>query len=456
MKSQVIQSTEVLKSARLDSWYFLSPGKAALNNIEKGKKLGFDTSVLGGPEGIGKVWTPNRIKQALAGIEEHSTPYLRPYDVFNYYPEPSAFISVSRTENFDSYKLKEGMILQTCSGRNLGPLIVADKHLSNFVLSNDMIRIEIEDKQLRYYCLAFLNSQTGRNLLRRDKTGSVVDHISTNQVKNQEVLLFEESIIRKVSSIIEKSIKFREYGRLLFKNALNQYENMLPTLEREKKPCLGWNVVSRSIEGRLDAAFYDPLVKRVRKALLENDGFPLVDVADVMKPGDRYKPRYVNRENGLPILSGRQLLQTVPINLRYISPSSFKNVNDYSLHKDWIAYPADGRVEGELGNPVIITADREGWLASGHVGRIIPKDKDDLGFLYLALKSQHSQIQIKSRASGSVVDSTFEDDMERTILPGSMDIDGTKIIEAWENLCEAQMLENQGISMINDAFQLIN
>src|SRR2546422_6560736 len=35
-----------------------------------------------------------------------------------------------------------------------------------------------------------------------------------------------------------------------------------------------------------------------------------------------------------------------------------------------IAFQADGRFEEALGFPVMVTSDRDGWLASGHVGRL--------------------------------------------------------------------------------------
>lgn len=44
-------------------------------------------------------------------LGEPSVPYLRPYDVFNYFPEPADWLSEARTEDLKSYELSEGMIL---------------------------------------------------------------------------------------------------------------------------------------------------------------------------------------------------------------------------------------------------------------------------------------------------------------------------------------------------------
>jgi hypothetical protein len=53
----------------------------------------------------------------------------------------------------------------------------------------------------------------------------------------------------------------------------------------------------------------------------------------------------------------------------------------------------------------------------GHVGRLVAKNVADVGRLYLAFQTPHSQLQLKALASGSVVDATFPADAEAVILP---------------------------------------
>jgi len=78
---------------------------------------------------------------------------------------------------------------------------------------------------------------------------------------------------------------------------------------------------------------------------------------------------------------------------------------------------ADGRAEKGLGVVAYVTSDRDGWLASGHVGRLAPNDGIHPTLLWLAARTWQVQVQIKALASGSVVDSTFPADMARVILP---------------------------------------
>lgn len=451
MKIQNVNSETVISGERLDCWYYLSPANSAISSIERAKQDGYSTIKIGGQNGFAQVWKPTRSKLSYAVDGEVSTPYLRPYDVFNYYPEPADWLSVPRTENLTDYNLHEGMILQTCSGRNLGPAVIVDKYLEKFVIGADMIRILVKDEHLRYYLLAFLNSQSGKHILRRNKTGSVVDHLSEEDMKEHEILLLDQNVMNEIVELMKKAIKLRENARLNLFDLIKRLEGFLPKIERAFPTKEGWKIKSDLVSGRIDAAFYDPLVNTVREELIKIGGIPVKKVARVLKPAGRYKTLYLSKEYGVPILSGSQLVQTYTINLRYISPSIFKDINKYQLQSGWIAYPADGRAEEELGTPVIITQDRNKWLASGHVGRIIPNEGINLGWIFLALKVKHAQIQLKARASGSVVDSTFEEDMEEVILPPlTTNIDWDGVIDIWNDFGEAQTLEEIACGKIDE------
>ena len=175
-------------------------------------------------------------------------------------------------------------------------------------------------------------------------------------------------------------------------------------------------------------------------------------MATVLKPGGRYKTVYVDPAYGRPVLSGTQLLQVKPINLGYMPARAFKTPTAYEVRKGWLAYQADGRAEDALGLPVMITSDRDGWLASGHVGRLICKPDIDAGWLYLAVRNWAAQVQLKSLASGSVVDSTFAWDMESVILPPRDSVDGKAIQVAWEKFrAPLDGPEDEALSLVEES-----
>jgi hypothetical protein len=187
MRTQTVTAANLRRVGRLDTEYFLATTRGASKLLDRLKTSGTRFKRLGVPEGLAaRVWAPKRFKRAYATAGEPSVPYLRPHDVFSYLPEEADLLSVARSENLDAYRLRPGMIVQTCSGRNLGPAVMVDRWLSRFALSHDMIRIEIDDEDTRHYVLAYINSDVGQELFRRDMTGSVIDHLTDQHVAAQD------------------------------------------------------------------------------------------------------------------------------------------------------------------------------------------------------------------------------------------------------------------------------
>jgi len=448
MNIDIVKASALAGSGRVDSWYHLSPGARASRRLVAAQDQGLKLVSLGGAHGIASVWAPKRFKRCYAAPLERGVPYLRPYDVFDFLPRPADQLSEPRTQRLDTYRLTRGMILQTCSGRNLGPAVMVDAYLERFVLSHDMVRIVIEDEAMRHYVLAFLKSPTGQELLRRDKSGSVVDHISEGHVASMKLPVAPAKERSRIQRSMDRAFQLRETARLKLDSLRTQYEAALPSPRRATRLKTGWTLQRTGLTNRLDAAFYDPQVTEIRRKLVDRGGRPVGSVAKVLKPPGRYKTRYVAEEYGRPMLSGRQLLQAIPIKLKYLSPSALANVGAYELCTGWIAYPADGRAEEALGRPVFITSDRNGWLASGHVGRLDAKHGVDPGWLYLATSVWQVQVQIKASASGSVVDSTFVQDMEEVVLPPVIELDWAEVSSAWELFAEAAAAEGQATEEI--------
>lgn len=52
---------------------------------------------------------------------------MAPRDAFHYLPDDTERLSLTRTANLDYYRINRGQILQTCSGRNLGPNVLGGR-----------------------------------------------------------------------------------------------------------------------------------------------------------------------------------------------------------------------------------------------------------------------------------------------------------------------------------------
>lgn len=452
MITKTVRARSLRANNRLDASYFLADGNVAAERIAVAKAEGVECITLGGRNGKGKVWAPNRFTRQYAMPGEESVPYLRPYDVLSFVPEPADLISVDRTANMASYRVTPGTLLITCSGRNLGPAVVVDDFLARFMLSHDLIRIELDDAIDRFYVAAFLGTPTGQALIRRDKTGSVIDHISVSHICEIEIPLIDDGVRREAAEMMDAAVTARNDARMALDAAVREYEAALPQIA----PVVtrdGWTVRSTQVGSRVDAAYYHPSVGAAAKALRASGGVTLGSVAKVEKPGGRYKTNYVAAEHGRPILSGRQLLQVRPANLQHIAMSALSAPERYVIRAGWIAFAADGRAEERLGSPVLVTTGREGWLASGHVARLIPHDLRDAGWLFAAFATRQVQEQVMALACGSVVDALYPEEMESVVLPPVDRSVGVAVLEAWEDMDRSVALERDAVSMVESALR---
>jgi hypothetical protein len=426
--------------------YHCSPGVLANEHMLMLKAGGFELRAIAGEGGLGYVAPTSRTKRVYAAAGEESVPYLRPYDLFDYLPQAADLLSKAGSSGLDRLTPTPGTILQTCSGRNLGPLAYADKFISRFVVSDDMLRLHIEDEADRLYALAFLSTPTGQALLTRSKTGNVIDHLSADDLGAVEVPFIDDATTEAVVKKMQDAIAKREDARIRLDALISDFASTLPKPVRGTQLRDGWTQSATSLAGRLDAAFYDPLVVRLRDAIEAAGGVRVSDVADTSMP-DRYKRRYVAAEHGRSILSGRQLLQTKPINLQYIAASSL-DFSAYALKEDTIAFGARGRAEDRMSQPALITGDRSEWLASHNLMRVRPKPGVNPGWLYLCFAAWQVQAQVKAGAFGSVVDVVDPSGLDDVLLPPPDEARGDTALQCWRDFATANALEIEAVQRL--------
>jgi hypothetical protein len=444
MNITTIRNRSVLVNDRLDAHFFTAPGVAASERIAMLEAAGMDVLRL---SDVGRIWMPQRFARACASPAEPGIPYLRPYDVFDYLPTATDYISVDRHSGDEEVRPASGSLLQTRSGRNLGPCAYVDDYIAQFALSDDMIRVEISDLEMRAYVLAFLKTPTGQALLRRGKSGSVIDHLTTADVMAIPVPLLPFETRRCIVEQADRSVAAAASARTRLAALLAAQEESLPLPPRAGRLQDGWTLTAGDVRDRLDAAFYDPLVAAARSQLKTAGGIRCGDVAEASLP-IRYKRYYVSDEHGRPILSGRQLLQLEPINLRHVSDRSFREPEKYVIRSGMTIFGADGRAEGSQVTAALVTNDRSEWLASNHVMRLTPRAEVSPGALWLAITARQSRIQINALSFGSVVDQVNPGDVEDILLPHIDETAAQEAEDAWQLFSEAASAMREAVSLL--------
>lgn len=404
---------------------------------------------------IADAFVPSRMKLVTVGHPEAGVPYLRAHDAFTTRPESHRYVSAARTPNYDSYLLRKGTILTPSSGRNLGPLAYVGSYLANFAMT-DIMRIRPKTREDGFFLLAFLSTPTGQALIRRGRTGTNVDHVAPGDVLAIPVVWPRKGVRGSIANEMRKSQDKLERSRQqLDALEVELHERAgLPVLPEPARYISGLEAKAFSMKRsdlalRLDAAFYDPAALSCRRAVEDTGARPLADMAHLILLG-RYKRYYVDPQHGHPILSGRQILQLRPVNLQWISDRSFDNPDAFLLRRGMSLLTCDGRAEEALASPAYVSSLWNGWMASNHVMRAEPKNGVHPGYLYLALRSPYVQRQLKTRATGSVVDALDPDIVGDVLLPvldrRTESQLAKKAEDAWEHIADSFRIADRAVA----------
>ena len=273
MKISTVHRAELSNRCRIDSSYYLSEGNIATRLVEAAIRRSPRHIHLGDKEMV-TVWQPNRNILVYAGDGEESVPYLQPYDILEFLPEPRAQLS-SHKNPVDQLKVPSGTILQTCSGRNLGPLVISDQYLESFVFGSDLMRITIDDSDTRFYVYTFLSTWVGQALLHSSKTGSVIDHLSADDIRDLRIPIYGEKVFKDVSALMKKSYELYSQARMELVRCKNEYCATIDSYKATSPLRNGWNVSFRSIFNgngtRIDAAYYDWTTRDAIEPLAESN-----------------------------------------------------------------------------------------------------------------------------------------------------------------------------------------
>ncbi len=191
---------------------------------------------------------------------------------------------------------------------------------------------------------------------------------------------------------------------------------------------------------RLDASFYNP---RVAHAIdtLKKCGIPLSTVSKVTErvfiPG-RFARTYVEKEHGVPFLQGGHVVHFQPADLKYISSAVHKQIEKWIIHENWILITRSGTV----GRVAITPELWDGWAASEHILRVIPKENSvcSAGYLYAYLSSPLGQAQLTAQIYGAVVDELTEDQVRAILIPVPETDDQLRLVN---DIAETAMLSMQ-------------
>lgn len=459
----VVPSKTVAQNAfRLDAESY-SPEVLAAQKALRGKK--FRTVIL---SKVAKVFGFGPFKRTYISRSEYGLPLLSSSEIVEIQPSPN-ILAKSDCPKWQQYMIRKGWIVISCSG-TIGNVAIIPRKWDTWALSQHAIRI-IPNEGYTGFLYSFLRLPWVTQQILGMKSGSVIDEIYPDDLNRLEIPLVDEECLKSLEDAITKVMLLREEGDELIKEAesLVYKANGLRKLNEEDVACLdpdgqieSVSVSSKEVsktnqsgsEFRLDAHYYNPLSQLAIENIKNCKGEvkTVGDVTQRVFMCNRFKRNYVEEKHGAPFLSGKNIVQIRPTELKYISLSETQDLDELKLRQNWTLITRSGT----LGRTCLIFKNYEDWAATEHIIRMVPnEDSIDPAYLYGFLSSRYGYLQIVRYRHGSVIDEITDKQVKKILIPLPSSKEqkqiGDLVRSAYEKRDEAIRLEDEAQQILINA-----
>jgi len=403
---------------------------------------------------------------------EQSRPYLTTSELAEYQTGARSHVSLVADPRLIGWEVKECNIVVSRSGR-VGEAYWVDRKLDG-VLVGDSFRVVPKNGENPIIIYAVHASDMARNYLSGSAYGSVVDHASLDQLRAFPIPSLPRHKKNEIASRIRDAIAARDkayslldeaQSSLLDANGLHSLDGPNPAGRDDSNTVVHSMVSCKEVtighdqptEFRLEAHFHNP---RARAAIEQVQGSRssrgnIGQLAhDVILAG-RFRRNYVEADYGRPFLSGKNIVQTRPTDLKHLSTSETEDLGDCLLKRGWVLITRSGTV----GRTCLVWHNFEGYAASEHILRVIPDEGQvDAGYLYAFLSSPYGYEQMVRFRHGSVIDEITDAQLKKVAVPlperGKQRQIGDKVRLAYEKRSEALRLEDKAQEILMQAISV--
>ena len=427
---------------RLEASSYLSAGFKVRQELRRATG---QFSLLGG---LAKIWQPNRLKAILVR-PEHGVPVITATQVFDIWPTPRKWLAPSKTPDLADRYVEPGWILVTRSG-TVGDAVITYSAHAGIVVSDDLIRIEVENPELRSYVYAFLRTWFGREMMRSSHYGNVIKHLEVAHLEQIPVPILDpllDETHKSVSSAFEardSAHRLDSFSRAKFAEAMQDW----PDATNEA----GYGIASSQIFGgrrRLEAYAHSP-DSRFLSQMYERNAesvMTLGSVAEILPLG-RFKRIF--GETGITYLDSEPIFKINPEITKFLTPATDVNLEAYMVRRGWLLMACSGQIYGLNGQTIMANEWHEGKAITQHILRIIPSIGNiQPGYLQTVLSHPTlGQPLVVSRAYGTSVPELAPEDIRQLPIPRLAPGIENEIAEAAET---ANELRRRAAESENDA-----
>jgi type I restriction enzyme, S subunit len=384
---------------------------------------------------------------------KHGIPLLGGHNLGTEHDRDLKYVSRLFTPQFETEKLLTGDVLLSSAG-TVGLFDFVYGNHEGRMASQHIIRVRAHlAKILPGYLYTYLSSPLALSMVTNQSAGSVIVTLYTEHLADFPVPRLTVTSEERIHDLITRSFTMRKESRELqdaARIATLQVNGLPPLPDGDEDTVevfsLSAPTISSDAELRLEAHFHNPIA-RAALAKIRKSPSPRKTVGQLSHEvimGGRFKRNYVEAKHGTPFLSGSNIIQIRPTDLKHLSNSQTEDLRDLLIKKGWILVTCSGTI----GRTAFVWHNFEEYAASQHILRVIPdKDQVDPGYLYAFLASPYGYEQIIRFRHGSVIDEITDQQLSKVNVPlpapQKQKQIGDKVRLAYEKRAEALKLEDQ-------------
>lgn len=458
---------------RFDGSYYANEAVSATIVLEDGKLPVKTLRELGVTAYHPTQSQPRSNFKRILTTKENGTPFLSAGEMYDFRPVTKKYLSPAM-KKLPELMAPEGSLLMSRSGTVAIPLLVSAR-LSKYAASDDALRI-FPGELPSGYLYAYLSSWIGKALVSKQQYGSTVKHLESKHLVSTECPVLPVDEQKAIHLEILKAYALRDEANALLDSTgeLLHNELGLPVFDENLVPYLGapqdklsnlpemphpkaFSIKASELAERFDGSYHVPIantaVKILKTGIYATERLTQLVSEIVVAP--RFKRIYVPREYGIPLLQGSHLPQMRIQDLKYISLTQQKNLENWIIRKDWVLVTCSGTI-GRVG---LVTSRQDQWAASQHILRILPNfAKGHPGYIAAFLMSPYGQHQILAKTYGGVVDEITSDDTGQIWIPNAplpiQEKIGRLVVEAFEKKDEASTIEEAAIRQLEQRLEV--
>lgn len=366
---------------RFEGEAYLTGGYAIRLQIETGG------AAFAPVKSLADVRQPGRLK-GIRVSPLHGTPFLTATQMFDIRPVPRKWLAPGKIPDLACRYVERDWILVTRSGDVGAAILAYTPHLAS-IISDDLLRIVVEDVSQRGYLYAFLRSRFGRAMLRSSQYGSIIKHLEPEHVEDIPVVLAPRGLRDDLNERISAVFRLRDEAFGLMRDAEARFETVLGLRVEAHSDQVEYVVSSAPLfrfRRRLDAYHHNPTARAISEALY-NSGRrvdQLESVTERIFLPQRFQ-RKASPQHGTPYLDSEDIFKINPEITKFI-PNVLRDERDYFVQRGWVLLARSGQIYGLNGSCMLATAWHENKIVSEHIIRVVPQPaKVRAGYLSMAL-----------------------------------------------------------------------